>query len=208
MTHRFWSALARHAREVIAAVVLGLARPTQHHERGEATVGMRVTIAALVLSAAGFGAVLTREGYRGDAYPDPVKGTAVATIGFGSTQGVKMGDKTTPVAAVNRALREVQAKESAIKRCAPDVELHQHEYDAYIELAHNIGEGAFCRSQIVKSLKARDYPGACGHVLDWKYVGDVDCSKEAAKPKNLRSCGGLWDDRLRIHAKCMGQGAN
>lgn len=201
---RFLSALAQCAREVIAAVALGLARPMPH-QRGEVTPGGRIAIAALALSAVGFAGILTREGYRGQAYPDPVKGTAVATIGFGSTEGVKIGDKTTPVQAVNRTLREVRAKESVIKRCAGGVELTPYEYDAYIELAHNIGEGAFCRSQILKSLKVRDYAAACGHVLDWKFVGDVDCSKEAAKPKHLRVCDGLWTDRLRIHAKCLGQ---
>lgn len=194
--------MIRALRWLLAALVVGLARPIVPHARrrqwGEVSVGARVGIATLVISAAGFTAILTREGYRGQAYPDPVKGAAVATIGFGSTEGVKLGDKTSPVAAVNRTLREVQAKESAIKRCAPEVELTQYEYDAYIELAHNIGEGAFCRSQIVKSLKERDYAAACDHVLDWRYVGSVDCSKPN------KACAGLWTDRLRIHRICTG----
>lgn len=195
---RVWDALVQRAREVIADVVLGQVR-TMRKQCGDATHGMRITIAALVLSAAGFGAIVTREGWCGKACVDPVKGAAVPTLGFGTTgPDVKMGDTITPVAGVNRALRDVQAKEAVIKRCAAGVELHQYEYDAYIELTYNIGEGAFCRSSIVKSLKARDYRAACDHILDWKYVGDVDCSK----PNKV--CAGLWTDRLRMHAKCVG----
>lgn len=191
-----WSALVRRAREVIVEAAPGQVRSIRR-QRGEMPTGMRAGIAVLVLSAAGFGAIVTREGWCGKACLDPVKGAAVPTLGFGSTEGVKMSDTIGPVQAVNRSLREIQRKELAVKRCAAGVQLYQHEYDAYIELTYNIGEGAFCRSQIVKSLKAGDHKGACDHILDWKYVGDVDCSK----PNKV--CRGLWDDRLRMHAKCL-----
>lgn len=65
---------------------------------------VRIAVAALKLSAAGFVGILNREGYEPAAYPDPVHGTKLPTIGFGSTEGVKMGDTITPVAAVNRRL--------------------------------------------------------------------------------------------------------
>ena len=117
-------------------------------------------MAALTLSAAGFVGILNREGLSRWLTPDPVHGTKLPTIGFGSTEGVKMGDTITPVAAVNRSLREVQVFENALKACIK-VPLHQYEFDAYVELSHNIGPGAFCRSTIVKRLNAGDYPGAC-----------------------------------------------
>ena len=60
---------------------------------------VRIAIAALSLSAAGFVGLLNREGFEPTAYPDPVHGTKLPTIGFGSTEGVKMGDTITPVAA-------------------------------------------------------------------------------------------------------------
>ena len=72
---------------------------------------VRIAIAALTLSAAGFVGILNREGFEPMAYPDPVHGTKLPTIGFGSTEGVKMGDTITPVAAVNRSLREVRVFE-------------------------------------------------------------------------------------------------
>lgn len=159
----------------------------------------RIAIAAITLSAAGFVGILNREGFSPVAYPDPVHGTKVPTLGFGSTENVKMGDTITPVQAVNRTLREVRVFENSLKGCitAP---LHQYEFDAYMELAHNIGPGAFCKSTIVKRLNAGDYAGACDAILLFKYAGKQDCSA----PGN-RVCPGLWKDRLRVNAKCKGE---
>jgi lysozyme len=159
----------------------------------------RTLIAALVLSAAGLVGIAVDEGYTSRAVPDPVKGTAVPTIGFGTTGGVKMGDTTTPVKALQRKLTDVQQFEGALKQCVK-VPLHQHEYDAYINLAYNIGPTAFCNSTIVKRLNALDYPGACNAVLKWKYVGDVDCSV----PGN-QQCAGLWARRLKTRGQCLGE---
>ena len=117
---------------------------------------LRIAVAALSLSAAGLLGILTREDIKLQAYPDPVHGWKVPTIGAGSTEGVKQGDTITPLGAVQRAHREARVFEGRIKQCMEGVELHQHEYDAYIRLAHNIGPGAFCGSTVVSSAaKAR-----------------------------------------------------
>ncbi|MGL5485396.1 MAG: glycoside hydrolase family protein, partial [Shewanella sp.] len=72
---------------------------------------VRMAIVALTLSAAGFVGILEREGYEPVAYPDPVHGAALPTLGFGSTEGVKMGDTITPLQAISRSLREVRSFE-------------------------------------------------------------------------------------------------
>ena len=87
----------------------------------------RIGIAALALSASGLVYIAQREDYRADAYPDPVHGTAVPTIGFGSTGGVKMGDKTTPVRALVRLRGDAREAEIALKRCLPQVPMHPWE---------------------------------------------------------------------------------
>jgi len=158
----------------------------------------RSLIAVLVLSAAGLVGITVDESYTSRAIPDPVKGTAVPTIGFGSTTGVHMGDTTTPPKALKRMLTDVQKFEGALKRCVK-VPLHQYEYDAYINLAYNIGGGAFCDSTLVKRLNAQDYPGACEAILNWRFVGDVDCSATGNK-----QCPGLWARRQRLHRQCLG----
>jgi lysozyme len=157
----------------------------------------RIAIAALSLSAAAFAGILTREGFSPQAYPDPTRGESLPTLGFGSTSGVRMGDTITPVAAINRSLREVTEFEGAIKRCVT-VPLYQAEYDAYLSLAHNIGPGAFCGSTVVKRLNAEDYRGACEAILLFKYSNGHDCSR----PGN-RICPGLWADRQRVYQQCM-----
>ena len=172
----------------------------------------RTIIAVLVLSAMGLVSIAVDEGYTSKAVPDPVKGISVPTNGFGTTHGVKMGDTTTPVAALQRLQRDVQVFEGAVKKCVK-VPLYQHEYDAYINLTYNIGAGksgvadGFCEakrggpSTLVRRLNAYDYEGACNAILMWNRVGDIDCSA----PGN-RSCPGLWQRRLDLRKQCLGQG--
>lgn len=159
----------------------------------------RIAIAALVLSAAGLVGIAVNEGYSDKAYPDPVKGTAVATIGFGTTAGVKMGDTITPSRAMVRVLDDVHRFETDIKKCVK-VPLYQYEYDAFVDLAYNIGSGAFCKSTIVKRANAGDYAGACEAILMWTKVGDQDC-------RTSKACSGLWKRRLKTRAQCLGQDA-
>ena len=124
----------------------------------------RIVIGALTLSASALVGIAVHEGYRGEAYT-PVKGD-VPTIGFGTTAGVKSGDTIEPVQALVRKLADVQRFEGALKQCVR-VPLHQHEYDAFLSLAYNIGPGAFCGSTLVRRLNAGDYAGACAEILRW-----------------------------------------
>ena len=100
--------------------------------------GARIGIVALVLSATGLTYIAQREGYVEKAYPDPVHGTKVPTIGFGTTQGVKMGDTISPVRALVRLRADATEYELAIKRCLA-VPMHQREFDAFVGLAYNTG---------------------------------------------------------------------
>lgn len=164
----------------------------------------RMLLASLALSAAGLVGIVAHEGYT-DGAVIPVPGD-VPTIGFGSTRRadgapVRMGDRTTPPQALAQALRDVRKFEGALKRCVT-VPLAQHEYDAYIGLAYNIGEGAFCGSTLVKKLNAGDYPGGCAEILRWRHFQGKDCSA----PEHARLCGGLWTRRLMEHGHCLGEG--
>lgn len=174
-------------------------------------IDTRSLIVVLALTASGLAGLAVEEGYCGNACPDPVKGKAVLTLGFGTTAGVKMGDTTTPPKALARLLRDVQKFEGVVRRCV-HVPLYQYEYDAYVNLAYNIGAGksgvadGFCESKrggpstLVQRLNAQNYPGACDAILMWKMVGDVDCSAPGNK-----TCSGLWARRLRTHRQCLGQ---
>lgn len=126
----------------------------------------RLAVAALSLSAAGLVSIANLEGFSEKAYI-PIPGD-VPTIGFGSTDGVRMGDTITPQKALERLMRDVGVAESAIGRCVK-VPLSQSEYDAFTSFAFNVGGKAFCESTLVKKLNAGDYDGACDELERWVY---------------------------------------
>jgi lysozyme len=148
----------------------------------------RIQVAALSASAVALVGLAVHEGYRENAYLDIV---GVPTIGYGTTEGVKIGDRTDPIKALERALSDMQKFEGAIKQCV-NVPLHQHEYDAYLSLSYNIGSGAFCRSTLVRKLNAGDYKGACDQILRWDRAGG----------KVVR---GLTIRREKEHKQCLGK---
>ncbi len=149
----------------------------------------RITIAALVLSAAGLVGITQWEGYTDHAII-PIPGD-VPTIGFGTTGGVRLGDRTTPPKALARALNDVSQFEGALKECVA-VPLHQHEYDAFVSLAYNIGPDAFCNSTLVRLLNAGDYAAACAQISRWNRAGG-------------RVVQGLVNRRAAERAKCEGR---
>lgn len=149
----------------------------------------RIVIAALTLSAAAFGGLVLHESYSDKAII-PVRGD-VPTIGFGTTEGVKAGDKITAPKAVARALQDVAKFEGAVKQCVT-VPLHQYEYDAYISLSYNIGPTNFCGSTLVRVLNAGDYAEACKQILRWDRAGG-------------RQLRGLTLRRQSEYQRCIGQ---
>ena len=148
----------------------------------------RRAVASLMLSAAALVSLVMSESYTSTAVI-PVPGD-VATIGFGTTEGVKLGDKITPPVALQRAMTDIQKFEGALKQCVT-VPLSQNEYDSLTSLSYNIGSGAFCGSTLVRKLNAGDYAGACLEIKRWdKFQG-----------KPLR---GLTVRRQREYTECMG----
>jgi lysozyme len=149
----------------------------------------RIVIGALTLSASALVGIAVHEGYRGEAYI-PVKGDR-PTLGYGTTDGVKPGDTIEPVQALVRKLADVQRFEGALKQCVR-VPLHQHEYDAFLSLAYNIGPGAFCGSTLVRRLNAGDYAGACAEILRWdRFRGEPLRGLTLRRQAESRQCLGL-----------------
>lgn len=148
----------------------------------------RTTVAALFLSGSALVGIALHEGYSPVAY-EPVPGD-VPTIGFGTTEGVKPGDKTTPERALMRLLKDANKFEKAVKRCAP-VPMYQYEFDSYVSLTYNIGETNFCKSTLVKLLKEQRYEEACKQILRW------DRFKGQPLP-------GLTKRRMEEYQKCLG----
>ncbi len=148
----------------------------------------RNNIAVISVSTVLLASIALFEGFRSKAYI-PVPGD-VPTIGYGTTNGVKMGDTVTKAEALVLLRKDVAGFEGAIKRCVK-VPLYQYEYDAYTSLAYNIGARAFCGSTLVRKLNAGDYKGACTQILRW----------DRFKGKPLR---GLTNRRRSEYQQCTG----
>jgi lysozyme len=134
----------------------------------------RTTVAVMVLAASTLVGIAVHEGYREEAYI-PVPGD-VPTIGFGSTAGVRMGDKTTPTRSLVRLLDEIEGVYAAgVRRCVT-VPLYQYEYEAYVRLAYSVGVPTFCRSappgkpaNLIDLINSRRYAEACARIEAFKY---------------------------------------
>ncbi|WP_114969931.1 lysozyme [Rhodoferax ferrireducens] len=166
-----------------------------------ASLKQRIAVGALSLSMAGFVALATRESYVADAMI-PTKNDR-PTVGFGSTfhedgRPVKMGDKTTPVRALIKAQAHITKEEERFRASIPEVELHQAEYDLYMDWVYQFGAGRWASSSMHANLLAGDYVQACHSLLRYKFSGGFDCST----PGN-RVCSGVWTEQQNRHAKCM-----
>jgi lysozyme len=153
---------------------------------------IRNSIAALGVSAAALIGIAQWEGYRDQAYI-PVPGD-VPTIGWGTTDGVRMGDSIDPTRALVRLHADAEAHAQRLAECIGDVPLYLHEWDAYVSWSYNVGTGAACRSTLVRKLRAHppDYAGACTELLRWVYAGG----------QRLR---GLVNRREAEYRLCMGE---
>ena len=149
----------------------------------------RLPIGLTTISILGVIALSQYEGFRTEAYLDLV---GKPTIGYGSTEGVRLGDSITIEAARERLEREISTKYGKeLKNCIK-VPLYQHEYDSFVSLAYNIGSGKFCKSTLVKKLNKDDYEGACNEILKWDYAGG-------------KKVNGLTIRRQKEHKMCKGE---
>jgi lysozyme len=142
----------------------------------------------LAFSATALITLAVNEGFSDHAYI-PVKGD-VPTIGYGTTDGVKMGDRTTPIEALKALNRDVAKYENDIKKCI-HVPISQHEFDAYVDFAYNVGPRAFCDSTLNRLLNQQQYDLACRQLLRWDRF-------------NGRVLEGLAKRRQEEYQRCMG----
>lgn len=158
----------------------------------------RVAVGGLSLSAAAFVAILGYEGYSSKAYI-PIEGDKT-TIGFGSTvyetgSPVKAGDTIEPVRASVLALNHISKDEKRLAECLSGAEVYQHEWDAVVSWAYNVGVHAACNSTLAKKLKSGDHEGACNELPRWRFSGGKEIRGLAIRREKERLvCLGLSDD--------------
>lgn len=129
-------------------------------------------------SADGIALIKQFEGLRLTAYPDPATGGEPWTIGYGTTTGagvgkVAKGMTITPVQAESMLVRSLEAYERGVLAALKSPP-GQHQFDAMVSLAYNIGLGKFAQSSVVRFFNAGDITRAAGAFLLWnKAAGKV-----------------------------------
>ena len=88
------------------------------------------------------------EGFRANAYLCPA---GVATIGFGTTENVKLGDTVTEQEAEELLMNDLTEASAAIDDLV-DVPINQQQFDALTSLIYNIGREAFRNSTLLRLL--------------------------------------------------------
>ena len=167
---------------------------------------LRVSVAALTLSAAGFATWQASEGFTATAVI-PTRGD-VPTIGHGSTRyedgtPVRLGDAPITRQRAQQLARNLHSEEEArFKASLPGVYLHPGEYDLYQDWVGQFGIGNWRKPQSPRTwLLQGDYVGACNALLTWRFQAGRDCRL----PENWgpQGCRGVWTRQQQRHAKCM-----
>jgi len=169
------------------------------------SVKQRIAVALLSLSAAGFAAWQASE----DFSPSPYVPTAgdVPTIGYGSTHYEDGRPVTMADPPITRQRGEILARnlmsadEKRFRESLQGVDLHQEEYDLYLDFVGQFGIGNWLGSTPRRQLIAGNYAEACEALLMWRNQGGRDCSL----PQNWgpQGCKGVWTRQLKRHDKCV-----
>lgn len=132
------------------------------------------------MTAIGRAVLASREGVRLRAYKDSV---GVWTIGIGHTAAAgapapKAGMTITADECDRIFVRDLGLFEQAIAK-ALKVPVADHEFDALVSLAFNVGAHGAANSTIIKKLNAKDRIGAAKAFLNWKRPPEIVSRREA-----------------------------
>lgn len=111
------------------------------------------------------------EGVFTSAYRDPV---GIWTVCIGETEGVKPGDRYTVAQCTDMLIKKLPRYWGEIAACmGPELVSRQTEQRkvAFLSFAYNVGSGAFCRSTLLRKLRAGDVRGACNELPRWDKAG-------------------------------------
>lgn len=120
-------------------------------------IGVAITLAAAI--------AIPAEGLRTAAYKDPV---GITTICYGSTAGVKMGDRKTLDQCMAMLSAEMGEAVRQVDTCVPGLPIGV--LAAFSDAAYNIGPKIACdpsQSTAARKLKAGDIKGACLELPKW-----------------------------------------
>jgi lysozyme len=110
-----------------------------------------------------------------DAYPDPGSGGDPWTIGWGSTgPDIKKGVVWTQQQCDDRFAKHLAEFAAKVSQALGGSATTQHQFDAMVSFAYNVGVGNLSSSTLLKKHKAGDYAGAAAEFGRWnKAAGQV-----------------------------------
>lgn len=150
------------------------------------------------ISQEGLALIKHFEGLSLAAYRCPV---GIWTIGYGTT-GVP---EARPGSVITKERAEVLLQEDVSKfskqvlALCRDVVVSQHQFDALVSFAYNVGIGAFKTSTLLKRLLQKDYIGVGNEFLRWtKAKGKVlPGLVKRRRAEALLFLGGDWEVVLK-----------
>lgn len=165
---------------------------------------LRIAVASLTLSAAGFVGITSDEHFVKDAMV-PTKNDR-PTVCFGMTwrpdgSPVQLGDTCTPVEGLKRSLAHIAKDETALKKCVT-APMSQVEYDVLVDFFYQYGQTKTCSSAMVEFTNAGQYESACNAYTLYKKSGGYDCSTMIDGKPNKR-CWGVWKRNLERKNRCL-----
>ncbi len=95
------------------------------------------------------------------------------TLGQPSPKGMRISDADID----NLLKKDMTSFEKTVLRSVT-VPLKQHQFDALVSLAFNIGAGNFATSTLLKKLNAKDYGGAAEQFLVWNKITNPQTKKK------------------------------
>lgn len=133
-----------------------------------------------------------------DAYPDPLHGWDVATIGYGTTRypdgrKVKQGDRINAIEADMMLRQEVDRIAEKLRTSIPAWgEMADHQKCALISFAYNLGSGFYGTSgfeTISRELREKDWAAVPAALLLYRNPGT---NVEAGLKRRREAEGNLW----------------
>lgn len=118
-------------------------------------------------SEAGLALIRQFEGLRLSAYKCPA---GVPTIGYGTTNGVKMGQTITREEA-DRLLQDDAQRFADHVAALVKVKLNQNQIDALVSFVYNVGPSAFAGSTMLRLINQGLYADAARQFQRWNKAG-------------------------------------
>jgi len=112
------------------------------------------------------------EGLQLVAYPDPATKGPPWTICYGSTAGVKPGDRKSLAECKALLVKELQVYANGINNCTT-VHLPDERFVALTSFAYNVGVSAACKSSVVRLINQGKTREGCDALMKWNKAAGI-----------------------------------